>query len=82
MFNAEVRDLLVQVVSSWQVIAVTIVLVIFISIVNHVAKLNRDSSVRRLLMPKSKPGKKPKKEAPAHSDSDELELDEDPTTVE
>ena len=77
MFTAEIRNLLVQVISSWQVIAVTVVLVIFISLVNYVAKLNRDGSQRRHFLPKSKPGKKAKQEAPAHSESDELDLEEE-----
>jgi hypothetical protein len=41
MFSEEVRKLLIQVISSWQVLAVTVVLVIYISLVNRAAKMNQ-----------------------------------------
>ena len=44
MFSSEVRRMLLQVITSWQVIAVTIVLVIYLFIVNYVAKLNKRNS--------------------------------------
>jgi hypothetical protein len=79
MFNSEVRKLLIQVISSWQVIAVTVVLVIYISIVNYAARTyNRNPRKPRnshiSLIPK---GKKKKPEKPVHSETDELDLEED-----
>jgi hypothetical protein len=74
MFNDEVRKLLIGVISSWQVLAVTIVLIIYFTLFNYVSK----DHVRR---PRSKALKPRKKEkpaaAPATQDSDELDLEED-----
>ena len=39
MFNAEVRKLLLEVISSWQVWVVTVVLVLYVFLVNYVARL-------------------------------------------
>jgi hypothetical protein len=78
MFSSEVRRLLVQVITSWQVIAVTVVLVIYIFIVNYVARIyNRNSRIRnsrRSFIPKVK---KEKSEPPIHSEIDELDLEEE-----
>lgn len=76
MFSAEVRELLVQVISSWQVITVTIVLVIYIFLVNYVAKLNRPESSRKLFLPKAKKPAKPAKPV-APSESDDLDLEDE-----
>ncbi|MCL2601240.1 MAG: hypothetical protein FWD91_00345 [Treponema sp.] len=35
MFSEEIRTLLVQVITSWQVIAVTVVLILYISLLNY-----------------------------------------------
>jgi len=80
MFSGEVRRMLIQVVSSWQVIVVTVVLVIYISVVNWVAKIydpNRRGS-HISLIPKTKK-KKGKAEAapPAPTGTDELDLGEE-----
>ena len=74
MFSNEIKKLLIQVISSWQVIAVTIVLIIYVSIVNYVARINRRSS-RRSNTPIPK-DKKKKPEKPIHSDTDDLGLEE------
>ena len=74
MFNEEVRRLLVQVVSSWQVWAVTIVLVLYITVVNRVAKIYYKT--KRRDPPKSKAKSKaetPKTPAPAETDDFGLE---------
>jgi len=39
MFTGEVRQILVQVITSWQVLAVTVVLVIYLFLVSYVARL-------------------------------------------
>ena len=73
MFSEEIRALLLQVITSWQVLAVTVFLLIYISIVNYVARIY----YRRSRKP-PKP-KKVKQEAPemmAPSDDDELGLEE------
>ena len=72
MFSSEIRKLLLEVVTSWQVIAVTVVLVIYIFIVNSVAKIRHRSSSWQPI-PKTKPGKN---EIPAPSESDDLGLEE------
>ena len=78
MFNHELRQILIQVISSWQVLAVTIVLIIYIFIVNRVASLYRRRP-RPPKMPKIKkikPEKTDEKAAPG-AKSDDLELDEE-----
>jgi hypothetical protein len=76
MFSGEVRKLLIQVISSWQVIAVTIVLIIYVSIVNYVARIHRRNSSRSgmPLIPKEK---KKKADKPIHTDTDDLGLIEE-----
>ena len=79
MFNEEVRSLLAQVISSWQVLAVTVVLIIYIFLVNYVARTHRPGS-RRISMPKIK-RKKATKAAEtvvpeAAADDEELGLDD------
>jgi heme/copper-type cytochrome/quinol oxidase subunit 2 len=41
MFGAEMREMLVQVVTSWQVLVVTIFLLLYVSLVKYVAKTRR-----------------------------------------
>ena len=70
MFNSEIRKLLLEVIRSWQVLTVTVVLVIYIFIVNYVARIYHRNP-RKTFIPKSKENKP---ETPA-TDSDELELE-------
>lgn len=77
MFSAEIRQLLIQVISSWQVLAVTVVLVLYVFLVNYVARLYhnpRRSHMSFMSMPK---GKKAEVESPlaAPSESDDLGLE-------
>jgi len=74
MFSGEVRTLIFQVITSWQVWAVTIVLVLYIFIVRNVARIHHRSANRQPLIPKVKPEKA---ETPASSAKDDLGLDED-----
>ena len=53
MFNAEIRRMLVQVITSWQVLTVTAVLIIYFALVNYVARVYHKRR-RRTLMPKIK----------------------------
>ena len=68
MFSSEIRKLLIEVISSWQVLVITVVLVIYISIVNYVSKIYNDN-------PRMRFGRKPKKkksEDHVASESEEL----------
>jgi len=76
MFNAEIRDLLLQVITSWQVLAVTVVIVIYFSLVSYVAKIYRHNRPRQPFSFKSKNKNKPDKAGPAIAESDELGLEE------
>ena len=81
MFSGEVMELLRQVISSWQVIAVTIALVLFFRLVFNVSSSYRRPKTLRV-------GKKDKKQkkipqgpeevvsAPGKSVNDELGLEE------
>jgi hypothetical protein len=75
MFSDEFKKLFVQVITSWQVIAATVVLIIYISIVNSAARLNRRRRSRQIApMPKKKPEASA---APAPSGDDEPGLEEE-----
>jgi hypothetical protein len=76
MFGSEIRKLLIQVISSWQVISATVVLVIYIFIVKHVARINKRGT-RNSNMPLIPKGKKKKPEKQVHSETDDLILDEE-----
>ena len=73
MFSAEVRSLLAQVISSWQVLTVTVILVIYIFLINYVTRAQR----RLPSMPKVKKKSKSKASEPVQSDNEELGLEED-----
>jgi len=66
MFSDELKSLLFQVIKSWQVIAVTIVLVLYISLVNYASRAHKKPAFVSKIKPKKKEKKeKPKKEKPA-----------------
>jgi len=76
MFNAEIRKMLIQVISSWQVIVVTVVLILYVFLVNYVARIyHRSRRSSGLLLPKAKPEAAPP--IPAPSESDDLGLEEE-----
>ena len=80
MFNSEIRKLLLQVVTSWQVWVVTAVLVIYVFIVNHVARIYHSRRPHGPMIPKFKklkPGKTREPEGVNASESDELGLEEE-----
>jgi len=60
MFSDELRNLLIQVIKSWQVIAVTIVVVLYFSLVNYASRAHKKPA----FVSKIKPKKKDKKEKP------------------
>jgi Tfp pilus assembly protein PilO len=74
MFNAEIRNLLIQVITSWQVIAVTIVIILYFFLVSYVAKVyhRRPRKAKTSLSKK----KEAKSEEPVLDESDELGLEE------
>ena len=74
MFNAEIRQMLVEVIRSWQVIAVTIFIIFYILIINKVAKI---STVSRRRPPKKRRPKKDKTDVPTPSEDDDLGLEEE-----
>ncbi|MCL2069603.1 MAG: hypothetical protein FWH19_01280 [Treponema sp.] len=84
MFNAELRQLLWEVIRSWQIIVVTIVLVIYISIIRNVGSSQRRSSSRsgsrsrpRLPLIRRKKKEEAAEEAPVADNTDELGLDDE-----
>jgi len=79
MFSDEIKNMLIQVITSWQVIAVTVVLLIYVSLVKSVARLN-SRKFRPPPMPKMKKAKAAPAPAPApaaHDDSDDIGLEEE-----
>jgi len=84
MFSSEFFELLKEILKSWQVIAVTIGLVIYISIVNHVSKSYRHPKVKRVKVKKEKKVKSAEpviheegdEEESSHNSNDELGLEE------
>jgi len=78
MFSDEIKKLLIQVITSWQVLVVTGVLIIYIFLVNSVARIYHRRPRRPPALPKTKPETtEASSSAPAPSDSDELDLEED-----
>ena len=78
MFSEELKNLLIQVIKSWQVIAVSIVLVLYISLVNYAARAHKKPAFVSKLKPKKKEKKeKPKKEKPKKETDDEDEIHEE-----
>jgi len=55
MFNGEIRKLLIKVISSWQVIAATLVLVVYFYLIKYVAKVYHKKRPRRQAKRKAKP---------------------------
>ena len=80
MFSDEVKKMLVQVITSWQVLAVTGVLIVYIFIVNSVARLyrRRRPDIPPLPKEKSQPLEAPPPQA-APQGEDELGLEEETT---
>ena len=80
MFSSEVRNLLIQVITSWQVLAVTGVLILYVFLVNYVAKLYRRRKIPPMIMPKIKKQKPDDADVPEANDaseSEDVELEEE-----
>jgi cell division protein FtsW (lipid II flippase) len=83
MTSKELMALLIQIITSWQVIAVTVVVFLYFFLVSYVAKVYRRS--RASMFPSAKTKRKKEKSAPAESDEagtgesadDELGLEEE-----
>ena len=59
MFTGEVREMLVQVITSWQVLMMTVVLVIYMFLVSYVARI-RDRPDRPSKSKRKRKAAKPK----------------------
>ena len=82
MFGEEIRKLLFQVITSWQVLAVTVLLVIYIFLVNYVANIyyrpNRPRTAQKTKK-KADTAKTPAAVSPApQQEEDELGLEDEP----
>jgi hypothetical protein len=73
MFSQELKELLVQVITSWQVLAVTGVLILYVFLVNYVSRLYRRG--RSIPMPTPTAGKA--KKVAASSDNAPEQTDDD-----
>jgi hypothetical protein len=73
LFSPELKKLLFQVITSWQVIAVTVVIVLYLFLVSYVAKLYHSPRSPSRFSTKLK---KPKKTAPALEPSEAEEEEE------
>ena len=71
-------DLLIDVIMSWQVIAVTIAIVIYLSLVFYVAKAYRRPRVKsvKVRMKKYQPAAGPEETGEGENSNDELGLEE------
>jgi len=78
MFSDEIKRLLFQVISSWQVLVVTGILIVYIFIVNNVARIYHRRPRRMEKPKKAKPVKQEAAEVPEPeaSENDELGLEE------
>ena len=74
MFNAEVRSMLFEVITSWQVVAVTILVILYFFLVGYVAKLDRPQRPKKAASPAKKKEKAP--EEAVITEGDDLGLEE------
>ena len=76
MFSDEIKKLLFQVIGSWQVLAVTGVLIVYIFIVNNVARLyhRRPQKAEKPKKAKPEPVETP---PPQEPESENLDLEEE-----
>jgi len=72
MFGAEVRSMLFEVITSWQVLAVTIVIILYFFLVSYVARFHTRRP-RKITSPKKK---EKKVEEEIIDENDELGLEE------
>jgi len=78
MFSEEVRKMLVQVISSWQVLVVTVVLILYVFLINYVARIyHRPGRSGGLFLPRTKRESSSNASTIVPSESDELGLEEE-----
>jgi hypothetical protein len=75
LFSKELTSLIISVLTSWQVIAVTLGIAAYVAIVSNVARLYRSARPKpsRLKRPRKE---KKEKEAAENAETDELGLEE------
>ena len=76
MFTQELFDFLIKVITSWQIIAVTVVLIIYFTLVSYVAQVYHYRRSDFSFNSKPKKAKAPKAAAVEVSDNDDLGLEE------
>jgi hypothetical protein len=76
MFTKEMLDLLIQVVSSWQVLAVTVVFILYVFLVSYVARLHRQPRVSKSGFKKGKGKPSAGEPEEAGTTNEELGLEE------
>ena len=77
MFPGGIFELLKQVVTSWQVIVVTVVFILYVFIVNYTARsYHRPRTVKKIAFKAKAKKPKPSKEASSSNSNDELGLEE------
>jgi len=78
MFPGGIFELLKQVISSWQVIAVTLGFILYVFIVNYTARrYHRPRVAKKIIIKKPKPASKPEKKPSAAKSNDDLGLEEE-----
>jgi hypothetical protein len=78
MFSKEFLEILVEIVKSWQVIAVTIAMLIYLNIVSYVARSYHRPKVKRVKIKKEKAAAAaPVDAGPAVTDEGEGDSNED-----
>jgi len=80
MFPGGIFELLKQVISSWQVIAVALVFILYVFIVNYTARrYHRPRAMKKISIkkPKPKPAEKPEKKSSPSKHKDDLGLEEE-----
>ena len=78
MFSKELISLIVRVLTSWQVLAVTLAVVVYVAIVSNVARLYRSARPKSPRVKRPRRAKKEKNSEAAVEDTttDELGLEE------
>jgi hypothetical protein len=79
MFSAELGRLLIQVITSWQVLAVTAAVILYMALVSYVANPNRRTSRHPIaaLKPKAAPAATRAAEKELVTDDENLGLEEE-----
>jgi hypothetical protein len=80
MFSKELWDFLIKVLTSWQIILVTVVLILYFTLVSYVARLYHSSSSDFSFDSKPKKAKKekvPVEAVPEGNDDDDLGIEEE-----